>query len=281
GEPHPRIAGNCITENGCTSGYSSGGGIRCYRCAAEIINNTVVANSAVYGGGIYIYCSSQEMVNTVFWNNQAESGSQIYLSAYSGNLCEPSIRYSVIQGGVNSVYIGPYSQLHFGDDVSGVDPGFVQLENGDHHLRFDSPCRNTGDSSVAGLPMLDFEGDPRVADAVVDKGADEYYTHLYCAGDFRPWGYVELKILDTPGSGPVFLWAGIDTLASPLPTPYGDWYLQLPLLLDIGLGSIPPEGYLYLFVLVPPDILAPVSLPLQAFTGTRLTNYYELKIEPL
>lgn len=281
GDPHPRVAGNYIHGNGCMAGNAYGGGIRCYKCNAEFINNTIVGNSASYGGGLYIRSTSQVIVNTILWENHASVGPQLYLSGQSDALCEPTISHSALDGGMYGVHLGYWSDLHVGDGMVYDDPLFVNLQGEDYHLTYPSPCRDAGDPTVTEIPPMDFEGDPRIAGTQVDIGADEFYTRLYCNGDFRPWGYVELKIIDVPGSGPVFLWGGVGLLEKPINTAYGNWYLETPLVLDVNLGAIPADGCYYLFALIPPDIVAPAQMPIQAFTGNRLTNYFELKIEPL
>ena len=44
----------------------------------------------------------------------------------------------------------------------------------DIHLLPSSPCRDAGNPLAAGLPTIDFEGDPRVLGMAPDMGADEY-----------------------------------------------------------------------------------------------------------
>jgi len=67
-----------------------------------------------------------------------------------------------------------------------ADPLFVNPVMGDYHLRPGSPCIDAGNSSVPGLPLTDFEGDPRIMDgdrdgtAIVDMGVDEaFWYSLY------------------------------------------------------------------------------------------------------
>jgi hypothetical protein len=112
-------------------------------------------------------------------------------------------------------------------------------------------------------------------------GADEFYTHLYYQGDATPGGTIWLKFVDTPATSPVILWLGSSLLDPPVHLKnYGDWYLGFPILFEAGFGSIPgPDGVLALPILIPANIPTPLSLPLQALSGSKLTNPCELKIE--
>ena len=115
--------------------------------------------------------------------------------------------------------------------------------------------------------------------ASVDIGADEFYTHLYWTGDATSGENVEIKFVGTPGSSPVGLCIGTGVMDPPLPTKYGDWYLQFPLLVQLVLGSIPsPDGVYILPFTFPPDTPTPLSLPFQAGIGTELTNLCVLKV---
>ena len=63
-----------------------------------------------------------------------------------------------------------------------LDPRFIDEQNGDFHLWSNSPCVDRGDNSIAGLPVTDQEGKPRIINgnfleaAIIDLGVfeDEY-----------------------------------------------------------------------------------------------------------
>ncbi|MCX6550090.1 MAG: hypothetical protein NTY02_03610, partial [Acidobacteria bacterium] len=58
-----------------------------------------------------------------------------------------------------------------GAGVVNTDPQFVNAANGDFHLASSSPVIDGGINR--GLPLTDFEGDPRIVGALADMGADE------------------------------------------------------------------------------------------------------------
>jgi hypothetical protein len=131
------------------------------------------------------------------------------------------------------------------------------------------------------LPDEDFEGDPRIAwGCVVDMGADEFYTHLYCTGDFLPGGAIAGKLVGLPGTSPVGLFLGSGVLEPPVPTAWGSFYLQAPWLL-IPLIPIPANGVLTLPATIPATPPAPYDLPMQALIGLdsdSLSNLYVLEV---
>jgi hypothetical protein len=179
----------------------------------------------------------------------------------------PTVSYSCIMGG--------YS----GQGNIDSDPLFAgQLED-DYHLTFNSSCKDTG-LNAAVTVEVDFEGDPRIAYGRVDMGADEFYTHLYCTGDATPGGEMEVKFVGLPGNAPVDLYIGTGILDPPLPSKWGDWYLKLPALGPLSLGSIPsPGGVLILPGTLPTAPPAPYSIPMQALIGAELTNLCVLEVK--
>ena len=109
--------------------------------------------------------------------------------------------------------------------------------------------------------------------------ADEFYTHLYWTGDATPGGNVEVKLVGLPGTSPVFLWVGSGVLGAPIPTMYGDWHLDFPILLTLGLGPIvSPEGVSVLPYTFDPGFPA-MDIPMQALIGAELTNLSVMEVK--
>jgi predicted outer membrane repeat protein len=98
-----------------------------------IIGNTIVANSANdKGGGIYCDQSSPTIKNTILWENRALVGREIFVCGG----CSPIVTYCDVQCGWE------------GEGNFHADPIFVGRERDDFHLRWHSPCIDTGDPSL-------------------------------------------------------------------------------------------------------------------------------------
>ena len=160
-----------------------------------------------------------------------------------------------------------------------ADPLFVNAAEGDYHLGYLSPCRDTGSNTAPDLPGKDFEGDPRISQGLADIGADEFHPHLYFTGETAPGGSIEVKVIGVPASAPLLLWIGSGTRDNPLPTVYGNWFLQLPLLLQVALDPVPKEGVAILAYDFPPDFPAPWLVAMQALVGKNLSNFSEMHIK--
>jgi hypothetical protein len=269
----------------------SGGGMVNAMCSPVVVNCTFIDNSAVTyeGGGMYSYDSSAAVINCTFYSNSAKySGGALFnndssgltvtncilwndtpdeIDNYSGSGHYPEVTYSCIKDG------------YFGTGNIDDPPLFVDEAEGDFHLTYSSPCRDSGINSAV-IELQDFEGDPRIAYGTVDMGADEFHTHLYWTGHATPGGDVEFKFVGLPGTSPVQLWMGSGILDPPMHTKYGHWFLHFPLLAHVVLGAIPsPDGVLVLPFTFRPDTAAPLSLPLQAGVGMELTNLSVMDVE--
>ena len=232
-----------------------------------ITNNTIYKNTDIGSGSTKcagIYCLGTDLsliTNTILWKNKCDDSMQIYAS----NPADPIVTYCDIEGG------------YTGLGNINIDPFFVNADNLDFHILYASPCRDSGSSSASGIPLFDFEGDPRIAIDSADIGADEFYNHLYCTGNFIPGGYVQGKFTGLPDSTPVGLWLGSGILDPPLPSMFGDWFLQAPWFL-IELWPIPSHGLLVLPATLPASIPAPYDVPMQALIGLNSASFTNLCI---
>ncbi|MHC4942085.1 MAG: right-handed parallel beta-helix repeat-containing protein [Planctomycetota bacterium] len=233
--------------------HAYGGGIFCENSSPLLVNNTVAENevNGIYeeGAGIYWKDSSGQIKNSIIWNNIGAE--QIHGLPVTSHCC--------IMGGFPGI-----SNID-------EDPCFVDGPHGDCHILYTSPCRNMGSNGAVKDPY-DFEGDPRIADGVVDMGAYEFHTHLYYYGWTAPGYTLYLNIVGLPGASPLGIFLGFDVLDPPLPTMWGNFYLVHPWILVTPLGAIPADGVLVLNLEIPDGPDAPSYFPMQAFVKNELSN---------
>jgi parallel beta-helix repeat protein len=278
-----RVVNNYISGNALGIWVSSAAN------GVKIINNTITQN---------VYNLSIWGTKTIIANNiiaRAKKGIHFFDSTYYPDITTFVSQfldihhnnvwdnlyddyYAELGTSPGSTIAGPFLPMPGSSEIH-VDPIFVGA--GDLHILHTSPCRDAGDASVAALPVLDFEGDPRVAYGAVDMGADEFYTHLYVTGNLTPGGAVQGKLVGLPGTTPVGLFIGSDVLAAPVPTLWGGFFLQPPWVLVGPLGAIPADGVMALPATLPVSPPAPYDVPAQALIGLNpdsLTNVHVLQV---
>lgn len=160
-----RIAGNLIVNNrvDASQGDEVGGGLLINNASPNMVNNTIVGNVATNGGGIAcIYASKPPLSNNIV----AFCSSGIYCATGS----VPTTSYNCVFGNTSYDWQG----VQPGSTTVSKDPLFADRAHGDYHLTVLSPCFNRGDSSAAGMPTVDLDGETRVLLGTVDIGADEY-----------------------------------------------------------------------------------------------------------
>jgi hypothetical protein len=280
------LENNLIYDNsasGSTAGHCRGGGIDVgHDCHLNMTNCVIFNNNASdHGGGIdFFYFSSGTIRNCTLINNEATNGSGMHMYEHSTASASNSIFWNdptneiVSKGDLPIIVHSDVAGGWIGTGNIDDDPLFADPSNGDYHLTFPSPCRNSGDNAAVTEPY-DFEGDPRIAYGTVDMGADEFHTHLYITGDLATGGSIQGKFVGLPGSNPVGLFIGSGILSSPMSTMWGEYWLQAPWFL-FPLVPIPSNGILELPTTLPVSIPAPYDIPMQALIGLNSDSFTNL-----
>jgi hypothetical protein len=134
---------------------------------STIVNCTIANNIASYSGGAFF--GTGTILNTIFAQNKV--GEEANDITPDGDL---HVDYTLVNNISGAVDLGTHNIMG--------DPRFVDAENGDFHLRSDSPAINVGDDSVIdSYPFLkddaeheiDLDGNPRIVGGAIDLGAYE------------------------------------------------------------------------------------------------------------
>lgn len=172
------IINNCIFSGNVAP---DGGAIYSRNTGTPLITNcTISANSA---GAIYCFNSSNLTIShSILWGNTATSAPEVFVGNL-GAATSIQISYCDIQGGEASVILDTDCTVDWGEGNIDTDPQFVDtgyIDNngnyveGDYHLLEESLCIDAGDPGfVARSGETDIDGNPRIAGAKIDLGADE------------------------------------------------------------------------------------------------------------
>lgn len=173
--------------NGNTAGVN-GGAIWFYpnSVASSLVNNTFVNNQASGGGGgMFVQSSGTASIsvsNSIYWDNMASHGNQIYVHE-TGSVTVP-IDYSIVQGGSSGVVAAGGNTVPYGANNLSSDPLFVS--SSDFYLQQSSPARDSGTPTPSGgLSVSDVEGQLRVQNGAVDRGAYEYTSIIELPSDLE------------------------------------------------------------------------------------------------
>ena len=134
-----------------------------------VINCTITKNKWL--GGIFCWTSTSLIIrNSILWNPQAFSEIDF---TYFSSPSSLTISYSNIKEGIKGIDTGEGACiLDWGEGNISNDPKFVDADNGNFHLRPDSPCIDIG-CFIEGLTK-DIESNPRPSGSGFDIGAYEY-----------------------------------------------------------------------------------------------------------
>jgi hypothetical protein len=194
---------NCVF-----SGNSAilGAGVSNNNCYPTFTNCTFSGNIASdAGGAMRNYDSDPTITNCIMFHNTADISGDEISNVGSSPGSSPVISHSDIDGCGSS---GAWN-ASFGTDAGGnkdADPLFVRQADdgsdgwgddpctpadesanddyGNLHLADGSPCIDAGDNSALIANPLDFDGNPRISNRVVDMGAYEVVCLCSLTGDF-------------------------------------------------------------------------------------------------
>ena len=160
-------------------------------CDVTLINISCSCNVAGIGGAIANY-ADMTIVNSILWGDRATRSDASVAEREIFNLVGViTIFNSLLENCGGS---GEYWDSEFGIDGGGnVDAEFVFVDAlaGDLRIYEGCPAIDAGDSTVAGLPVTDLAGNPRIQDITVDMGAYEgMYAPVECPS-FGPVVYVD------------------------------------------------------------------------------------------
>lgn len=187
------IDNNVIRNNTYQSdyygGYEGGGGIYVVGQKADIINNTIVKNSAVKGSGLYLNGFTGNVKNNIIWGNYGS----LFKEQIAINVCstcmpdaELSIQYNAIEDtAIRVLYqVTPLPVYYSGIGNIPAYPVFADTLANNFRLQPTSPCIDNGNNVFVKF-FEDFTGNCRVYDGnndhqgKVDMGAYEYNSNHY------------------------------------------------------------------------------------------------------
>jgi parallel beta-helix repeat protein len=170
------ISNNSVSDNG--------GGLYLYESDTTILINNTISNNwsnTGNGGGIWLKLKkdddSADIYNNIIWNNSAfTEGNDLYINNDGNSNSTPS-PINLFNNDFDQSVNGAYFALSISIDSSNLDnldPLFVDDWERDYHLQAGSPCIDAGDNDAPSLPTTDSDGNPRIANDIVDMGAYEH-----------------------------------------------------------------------------------------------------------
>ena len=184
---------NCVfIGNSAMSNAGNGGGMSCFSSNSELINCLFAANSAdFYGGGVFIDRCTVNLINCTFVKNSVHRNGKAVATDSSPQVqltnCifwDGGDEIFELLGSEPSTVTVTYSDVQGswpGEGNIDADPVFVDEDNDDYRLTWQSPGVDSGTNSPPSpLPEYDLDGEDRVIDgnrdaiAMVDMGAYEF-----------------------------------------------------------------------------------------------------------
>jgi parallel beta-helix repeat protein len=205
----PVISSNFIAGNWATA---YGGGIELSYCRPHVVNNTIADCRAPAGAGIHCMMDADPNManNIIAFSSQ---GHGIYSHHDPNRPSEPNLIANDVFSNAGGNYGGTLAdQTGLNGNVC-VDPNFVRLGywddantpgdpnddffvGGNYHLLPGSPCIDAADNnSLPDSLINDIDAEPRIFQATVDIGADEYVTNVFDRNSDGIVDYLEFVVL--------------------------------------------------------------------------------------
>lgn len=155
---------------------SSGGAIYIRDSTIDLVNATIVRNVAVAsGGGINIQLDSTvDISNTIIFDNRAFTNGVDHPTAslFASTQSPTKIRHSIVANSGGSAAWSSGNGAADGGGNLDLDPEFLFPEGKVFRLAIGSPALNSG-LNAENPTGNDLNGDPRIANSVIDLGAYE------------------------------------------------------------------------------------------------------------
>ena len=163
----PVLVANALFDSNTAT--SRGGGVYVSSYSTlDVINDTMVDNSAYQGGAICaLYKTNATVANTILDSNAASEGG----AAYKDSWTAVGIYSTLYHANGASQFAGGITPLSADGNIH-VNPLFVDPSTGDYHLQPGSPAVNAGDDSFVDPSWTDLDGNARQV-GPVDMGAYE------------------------------------------------------------------------------------------------------------
>jgi hypothetical protein len=178
----PTVINGLFYGNSTGTGGWGGGFLNSQEGTPVLINVTFSGNVSGEGGGIWADTGSPVLANAILWGDSAvTSGDEIFNSGGAST----DIAYSLVEGcGSSGGGWDPTMGTDGGNNID-VDPLFVDAAGGNLRLTASSPALDTGNNAVVPYNLYDLDGNPRIYNGTVDRGAYEHTT-LTAIEDPRP-----------------------------------------------------------------------------------------------
>lgn len=169
------VANNLILSNtlGSAGGYGGGMNMNGSATGVLVVNNTIVGNQAVRGGGLCLQGGTVTATNNIIaYNSATNLGGGVRRDV-------GTVDYNDVFG--NTAPNGPDTSGTVGPNNINADPLF--LSTGDlvqwYHIQHGSPAIDAATGTGTGIPVDDFDHQPRPLGPGWDMGFDEVTPLIY------------------------------------------------------------------------------------------------------